>query len=51
MLTSPITPSTRASISAGRWRLKTLTAAVHKASIRIHSSIEPSCEPQAAVIL
>jgi hypothetical protein len=49
--TSPITPSTRATVSSGRWRLKKLTATPQHASIVTHSSIEPSCEPQDAAIL
>ncbi len=46
-----MTPITRATISSGRWRENTVTAKVHHASIRTHSSIEPSCEPQLAATL
>ena len=49
-LTSPMTPITRATISCGRCRLKTDTAAVQTASISTHKSIEPSCEPQVAAM-
>ena len=45
VLTSPITPSTRATISRGKWRLKSVTPKVHTPSIRSHSKIEPSCPP------
>ena len=48
--TRPITPSTRATISSGRWRLLSATATVHAPSMNTHSSIEPSCEPQLAAI-
>ena len=47
-LTRPITPSTRATMRSGSWRLKTATAKVQPASISVQSSIEPSCEPQLA---
>ena len=47
-LTRPITPSTRATISPGRWRENSDTATVQPDSISTHSSIEPSCEPQVA---
>ena len=47
---SPITPSTRATISSGRWRLLSATAIVHAPSMNTHSSIEPSCEPHVAAI-
>jgi hypothetical protein len=50
-LTRPITPSTRATISRGRWRLKSVTPKVHTESIRIHSSIDPSCPPHTPAIL
>jgi hypothetical protein len=49
--TSPITPSTRATISSGRWRLIAATAKVQPPSISTHSSIEPSCEPHDAASL
>ena len=49
--TRPITPSTRATISSGRCREKSATAAVQPVSISTHSSIEPSWEPQDAAIL
>jgi hypothetical protein len=42
----PITPSTRASTSRGRLRLKVATAALQKLRISTHSSSEPSCPPQ-----
>ena len=47
-LTRPITPSTRATISSGRWRLLSDTASVQIESMSTHSIIEPSCEPQVA---
>ncbi len=47
---SPITPSTRATISSGRWRLRSATAVVQAPSMNTHSSIEPSCEPHDAAI-
>ncbi len=47
-LTSPITPSTRATITSGRFLLFSDTASVHAASIITQSIIEPSCEPQVA---
>src|SRR5258706_1139545 len=47
-LTRPLTPSTRATKRSGRPRLNTATAKVQPASIHVHSSIEPSCEPQVA---
>jgi hypothetical protein len=47
-LTSPSTPMTRAAMRSGKWRLKTATASVHDASISVHRSIEPSCEPHDA---
>ena len=50
-LTSPMTPSTRATISLGRWRENNDTATVHVAIISTHSSSEPSCEPQDAATL
>ena len=45
----PITPSTRARTGSGRWRPKPATASIHSDCISTHSSIEPSCEPQAAL--
>jgi hypothetical protein len=48
--TNPITPSTLATISSGRWRLFCATAMVHAPSMNTHSSIEPSCEPHVAAI-
>ena len=42
---TPITPSTRAAISSGRWVLKKLTATIHKQRIRHHSRNEPSWPP------
>ena len=47
----PCTPITRATISSGRCFEKVATAKVHHASISVHSSIEPSCEPQLAANL
>ena len=47
-LITPITPNTLATMSSGKWRLNTLTATDHDASINIHKSNEPSCEPQVA---
>jgi hypothetical protein len=44
-LTSPITPNTREAISSGRWRLNTVTATDHPASISSHSSSDPSWPP------
>jgi hypothetical protein len=49
-LMKPITPITRAATSSGRWRLNTVTAVVHSASMSTHSSSEPSCEPQVAAM-
>ena len=51
IVTSPITPSTRATISSGRRRLKMATAAPQLDNISTHSSSEPSCEPQDAATL
>ncbi len=45
-LMMPMTPSTRAVISSGRWPLNRLTALIHTPSIRVQSSSEPSCPPQ-----
>ena len=45
-----MTPSTRATISSGRWRLFSATASVQPPSMSTHSSIEPSCEPHVAAI-
>ena len=50
MAISPITASTRAMTSCGRFLLSTETANVQPASIKIHNSSEPSCEPQLAVM-
>ncbi len=47
----PCTPMTRAIISSGRCFENCATANVHHASIRTHSSIEPSWEPQLAATL
>ena len=47
-LTSPSTPSTRASISRGSRRPKNVTAVVQPPSIRVHSSSDPSWLPQVA---
>ncbi len=47
-LTRPITPSTRVTRRSGRCRLKIDTAKVHSPSIRVQSSIDPSCDPQVA---
>ncbi len=47
----PMTASTRATISGGRLRLKAAMAALHPASIKAHSSSEPSWAPQTAEIL
>src|SRR6187549_849285 len=44
-LINPSTPSTRAMMSSGRWRLNTLTAIVHSDSINTHNNKEPSCPP------
>ena len=44
----PITARMRATTLSGRWALKRATATVQKASISVHSSIEPSWLPQAA---
>jgi len=41
-LTSPMTPSTRATMSSGSWRLNSVTATVHSVSTSVHSSNEPS---------
>ena len=49
-LTSPITPSTRATVSGGMRRLNSATANVHIARIVAHISSDPSCPPQAAAI-
>ena len=49
MLTTPITPSTRAITSSGSAREKRATAPVHSARISTHSSSEPSCAPHTAV--
>ncbi len=49
-LTKPITPSTRATTSPGRWRLNTVTATVQMVSTSTHNSIEPSWEPQVAAM-
>ncbi len=49
-LTKPSTPSTRATMSLGKWLLNTLTAAVQPASISIHHSSEPSCPPHTAAM-
>lgn len=48
MLTSAITPSTRAITWAGNCRDQIATAPVHSASTSVHSSNEPSCAPQTA---
>ncbi len=45
-LTSPITPSTLATIASGTLRLNTPTSAVQTESVRAHSNSEPSCPPQ-----
>ena len=45
----PITPSTRARTGSGNWRPNPATASIHSDCISTHSSIEPSCDPQAAV--
>jgi hypothetical protein len=50
-LTSPSTPSTRATMASGRWRENSATASVHSDSIIAHSSSEPSCPPQTPAIL
>jgi hypothetical protein len=42
-----MTPSTRATISSGRWRLER-DGDVQPPSISTHSRIEPSCEPHVA---
>ena len=47
--TSPITPSTRATISSGSARENAATATVQVARISDQNSSEPSCEPQVAV--
>ena len=44
-LIRPITPSTRATMSSGRWLLNTLTATIHTESIRHQSRNEPSWPP------
>ena len=49
-LTKPITPSTRATMSLGKLRLKIVTAKVHALSINTQSNNEPSCAPQTAEI-
>ena len=49
-LIRPSTPSTRATMSSGKWRLNTLTATVHDASISTHSNNEPSCPPHTAAM-
>ena len=49
-LTKPSTPITRATMAAGRCRLKTVTPTVHTLSISTHNNKEPSCEPQVAAI-
>src|SRR6266850_111238 len=45
VLTTPITPSTRAVISSGRWPLKTLTAVIHTPSISVQRRSDPSWPP------
>ena len=50
VLTNPITPITRATMTSGRCRLKSDTAAVQSPSISTQRSIEPSCEPQVAAM-
>jgi hypothetical protein len=44
-------PTTRATISSGRWRLNAVTAVVQPVSISTHSSMDPSWEPQVAANL
>jgi hypothetical protein len=46
----PITARMRAMTLSGRWRLKLATAKVQNVSISTHSSIEPSCPPQTALM-
>jgi len=48
-LIRPRMPMARPVRSSARLRPKRTTASVHPASIRVHSSMEPSCEPQVAV--
>jgi hypothetical protein len=50
-LISPITASTRATMTSGSWRENSATATVQPARISAHSRIEPSWLPQTAVIL
>ncbi len=47
-LIMPMTDRTRAVMGSGTPRLNTVTAPVHTASIRLHSSSEPSWAPQTA---
>ena len=47
---SPMTPSTRATISSGTLRENIATDMVHTARISTHNSKEPSCEPHVAVM-
>ena len=49
-LTSPMTPSTRASMRWSSCREKTDTAIVQPERIRVHSRIEPSWLPHTAVM-
>ncbi len=44
-------PSTRASMSRGRWRAPNETAKPQPASIRLHNSTEPSWLPHTALNL
>src|SRR2546426_9684962 len=47
-LIEPITLTTRASISWGKWRLNSVTATVQSPRIKVHNNSEPSCDPQVA---
>ena len=46
--TSPMTPMTRAIITSGMLRLKSVTAPVQTDNVSAHSSSEPSCPPHTA---
>ena len=51
MATSPITPVTRAVISAGSFLAEKATAADHQPSVTTQKRIEPSWLPQVAATL
>ena len=51
MPTRPITPVTRATMSAGSFLAEKATAAPHQPSVTDQKRMEPSCEPQVAATL